>query len=959
MIIRCEVTPRPNLFDGRGAAVVREAPLIGVEGLRACEVHDLFFLEGPDLDLATAQQVLQRLLVDPVVAEGRAFVASEARPEADVIEVAPLPGTTDTEAESLLGAIASVGIQGVARAATGKRYRIDGNLDAAARRRLAGGLLANEVVQVFSIGEPVPPPFVPTPAAPRQVDLIALRGLSDDGLLALSKERRLSLDLTEMKAIQGIFARYDRDPTDAELEMFAQTWSEHCVHKTFKAHITLDEDGTTTVVDSMFRTYIQAATEACDKPWLVSVFVDNAGIIHFDDHFDLAFKVETHNHPSALEPFGGANTGVGGVIRDVIGVSARPIATTDVLCFGPPDLDASTLPEGVLHPRRIAAGVVAGVGDYGNKMGIPTVNGAILYEPGYTANPLVYCGCLGLLPRGSHPRAAQPGDLVVSMGGRTGRDGLRGATFSSMEMDTGTSEIAGASVQIGHPIHEKQVLEAIMEARDAGLYTAITDCGAGGLSSAVGEMAEKLGARIFLERVPLKYPGLLPWEIWLSEAQERMVLAVPESNWDALEAICARHGVEATALGHFTGDARLKITCDDVLVADLAMPDLHDGIPQRKLIASWRTPSLTEPTLPLDANADLLALLASYDIRSKEDVVRTYDHEVQGGTVVKPFVGPLADGPSDAAVLRPLEAVNRSGAEGPGVALSVGVCPRIGLVDPYKMAWAAVDEAVRNAVCVGADPDHLAILDNFCWGNPNLPDRLGGLVRCARGCYDAAMAFEAPYISGKDSLNNEYADADGTRHAIPGTLLVSAVARVPSIMATATSDFKAEGDRVLVVGATAAELGGSAWYHLHGELGASAPAPVPGALNLARAVHRLIAKGLVTAAHDASEGGLVVALAEMALAGRLGAEVDLSAVPWRGDGRADAPLLFAESLSRYVLTVRSELVDTVVAALDGVPCGVVGRVGGISLRVTGLQGSELVDLSVEDLADAFMGHLTR
>ena len=769
-------------------------------------------------------------------------------------------------------------------------------------RRLAAGLLANEVIERFQIDAAVVPPFVEDLPADLTVDTIQLTGLDDDALLALSKERRLSLDLREMRQIQQIFADEGREPTDVELEMFAQTWSEHCVHKTFKAKITLTEDGETSIVDSLFKTYIWAATDKANTPWLKSVFVDNAGIVGFVDGWDLAFKAETHNHPSALEPFGGANTGVGGVIRDVLGVSARPIATTDALCFGPPDLDPLALPEGVLHPRRIAAGVVAGIGDYGNKMGIPTVDGAVVYDPGYTANPLVYCGCLGLLPTGSHRTTPGVGDHVVTMGGRTGRDGLRGATFSSMEMDTSTSEIAGTSVQIGHPIHEKQVMEAVMEARDKGLYSAITDCGAGGLSSAVGEMAEELGARVHLERVPLKYTGLAPWEVWLSEAQERMVLAVPEADWDAFEAVCTKWGVEAVSLGRFTGDGRLTISHGDLQIADLAMSALHDGIPQRELVAEWVTPDLSEPELgEVDVGQAILDLLATPTLRSKEDIVRTYDHEVQGGTVVKPFVGPAHDGPSDAAVLRPLEVVRATGeASGKGVALSVGLNPQLGKVDPYGMAWAVVDEAFRNAVAVGADPRQTALLDNFCWGNPNLPDRLAGLVRAARGCYDAAVAWKAPFISGKDSLNNEYTGADGDKHAIPGTLLLSALAIVPEVERTTTMDLKAPGNRLYVVGVTADELGGGVLYRLHDELGANLAVPRVDGLDLATALHTAIDGGLVAACHDCSEGGVALAAAEMCLAGRLGADVDLGALPWEGEGRDSLRAAFSESLTRWI-----------------------------------------------------------
>lgn len=966
MIVRVEIAAKPDTFDARGHEVVAEASQLGIVGLTHVEVRDLFFLAGDALDEDTVRRVVEKVLLDPVVATARWTVlaphtAGTPQPGAGrVVEVAPLPGTTDSIAETLLGAMQDYGFGAVTQAATGTQYRIQGDLPQALLERLAAGVLANEVIESWVLDGSVVPPFVEGTQPDLTVETIALRVADDAGLLAISKERRLSLNLIEMRAIQASYLAEDRDPTDAELEMFAQTWSEHCVHKTFKARITLTEDGVTSVVDSLFKTYIKAATDLATTPWLKSVFVDNAGIVGFEDGWDVAFKAETHNHPSALEPFGGANTGVGGVIRDVLGVSARPIACTDTLCFGPGDLSFDALPHGVLHPRRIAHGVIEGIADYGNKMGIPTVNGAIRYDQGYTANPLVYAGCVGILPAGAHRAKAEIGDYVVTMGGRTGRDGLRGATFSSMEMDIETSTIAGSSVQIGHPIHEKQAMEALLVARDEGLYTAVTDCGAGGLSSAVGEMAAELGAHIHLERVPLKYSGLRPWEIWLSEAQERMVFAVSPANWPRFEAICVERGVEAVALGHFTGNGRLKLVYGDVVVADLSMHALHEGIPQLQLTAVWETPSLTEPELgPLDLGAELLGLLASPNIRSNESVVRGYDHEVQAGTIVKPFVGVRNDGPSDAAVLRPLDVVLATGKMGGrGVALSVGINPQYGKIDPYAMAWAVVDEAVRNVVAVGGDPDQVALLDNFCWGNPNLPDRLAGLVRASRGCFDAAVAWKAPYISGKDSLNNEYTGADGQKHAIPGTLLISALAMVPDVDATATMDFKAAGNAIYVVGTTANELGGSALYEAHGTLGANVPQHVDEAPALARALHKVIRAGGVRAVHDASEGGLLVSLAEMAIAGRTGADVDLGAATFRGEGRSDLSVAFAESLTRWVVEVAPDQIASFEAAFAGLPCARVGTVAsGTDLVVRGVGGAPVAKVSVDALTQAWRGSL--
>lgn len=877
-------------------------------------VNRLYFLEGAPSNGISAEaivQLSQTLLADPVT---ETFTVSSVPPNSSFlnnqhyIEVSFLPGVTDAAADNLLRAAKLLGIDGLARTATGQRYLIDEPLSSKELSALASQF-ANPVIQRFTVDEPITPPFVPFQPTDTTVDVIAVREADDEQLLRISAERRLALNLAEMQAVRAYFREEEREPTDAELEMIAQTWSEHCVHKTFKARINFTNGvtGETRVIDGLLRTYIRAATETVNKPWVHSAFVDNAGIIAFDDQYDLAFKVETHNHPSALEPFGGANTGVGGVVRDVLGVSARPIANTDVLCFGLPDTSENLIPTGTLHPKRIADGVIRGVEDYGNKMGIPTVNGAVLYHPGYTANPLVFCGCLGLLPRGSHVTGARDGDLIVVIGGRTGRDGLRGATFSSMEMDTTTGATAGSAVQIGNPIEEKQVQEVVLRLRDARLYHAITDCGAGGLSSAVGEMAGELGANVQLENVPLKYPGLRPWEIWLSEAQERMVLAVSPGDWARCQAICTGQNVEAACIGRFEATGRIVLTLEQVFVGDLAVDFLYEGIPQLRLDAIWTTPTMTEiEAKSIDPRETLLALLAHPDIRSKESIIRRYDHEVQGGTVVKPLVGAKEQGHGDAAVLVPTGTQSEHVAK--GVALSVGIAPRYGEWDPYAMAWAAVDEAFRNLVAVGADPDQVALLDNFCWGSPTLPDRMGSLVRCVEGCYDAAIAYNTPFISGKDSLNNEYNDVDGTRHAIPGTLLISAMGIVPEVSRAVTADLKAARNTLYLVGETREEFGGTHFQLVNGLNGGTVPQPVPAALDLLRALHRAIGGGLVQACHDCAEGGIAIALAEMCIGGQLGANVQVD---------FDDRLLFSESQCRFIVEIKPENVAAFEHAMTG------------------------------------------
>ena len=873
--------------DPRNGVYLRDAHALGFQHLKSVQVQDLYFVEG-QLSQEELQQLALNLLSDPVTqavswAELPTTRTHLAQPKDDsvILEVALRPGVTDPVAEQLVRAAHELDLRGVHRAATGQRFilcfdeKADQMLTA---QTIAKNLLANNVIQHCVLGE-ITPSFPEEVASSGTVEMIPIRNLAADQLLALSKERRAALDLPEMQAIQSYFNQEQRDPTDVEFETIAQTWSEHCVHKTFKAKVEISEkrienseragmtsqdDSSISTLDSLIKTYLKSATDTIHAPWVISAFVDNAGIIEFDDEFDVSFKVETHNHPSAIEPFGGANTGVGGVIRDILGVSAKPIANTDILCFGNQNLDPRKLPEGVLHPRRIQSGVVAGIQDYGNKIGIPTVNGAILYDEGYLANPLVFCGCVGIAPKGKHRKNPQVGDHVIVLGGRTGRDGLRGATFSSMTMDAQTGEVSGASVQIGDPITEKGLIDVVVRARDMGLYNDITDCGAGGLSSAVGEMASKLGCEVELTRVRLKYPGLAPWEIWLSEAQERMVLAVSTENLPRLQALCETFDTEFTDIGTFTGSGQLIVRYAGEIVANMDNEFLHEGIPQRQLKAIIDHPTPAAPALPdqspmstSSVKDTLLKLLAHPNIASKASVIRLYDHEVQGGTVVKPLTGIEADAPSDATVLKPIGTKGRK-----GIVLSNGINPEYGKRDAYKMAWSVMDEAIRNAVAVGADPDRIAVLDNFCWGDPRRPETLGTLVEACRGCHDAALFYGTPFISGKDSLNNEHLGADGLRHSIPPTLLISAIGIVPDVARSITMDLKEIGSIIYLVGEFPTE-----------------PKSVPGVpvttRQVYRALHQAVTRGVVKSTHDLSEGGLAIAAAEMCIGGRLGMELQI------------------------------------------------------------------------------------
>jgi phosphoribosylformylglycinamidine synthase len=795
-----------------------------------------------------------------------------------------------------------------------------------------------------------------------QLATVAIRELDDDALMKVSREGQLSLSLAEMRTIQAHFRGIERDPTDVELETIAQTWSEHCSHKTLKGRVEFTGEGGTRSYQNLLKETIFAATQELRHrfgadDWCVSVFEDNAGVVRFDDRFNVCFKVETHNRPSAIEPYGGASTGIGGVIRDVLGtgLGAKPICNTDVFCFAPPGMEPDSLPKGVLHPRKIIAGVVAGVRDYGNRMGIPTVNGAVCYDERYVANPLVFCGTVGVIPVDRCTKEAKPGDLIVAVGGRTGRDGIHGATFSSAELTAESETISGGAVQIGNAIAEKKMMDVLLQARDRGLYHAVTDCGAGGFSSAVGEMGEKTGALVQLDLAPLKYDGLSYTEIWISESQERMILAVPPDNWEMLKGLCKAEDVEATVIGKFEATGRLRLRYGEHSVADLDMHFLHDGRPPVVRQATWvqssenQSPSRERGENHPVANAPgsdiLLRILSSPNVGSKEWIIRQYDHEVQGGSVIKPLVGVRDDGPSDASVVMPVAG------SWSGLAIGSGLNPHYGDLDPYAMAAAVIDEAVRNVVAVGADPARVAILDNFCWGNTDRPEVLGSLVRAAEACRDVARAYGTPFISGKDSLKNEY--QSGGRHiVIPPTLLISAMGRVPDVRRCVTMDLKEPGNHLFLVGTTRDEMGGSHLHLVTRRTGGTVPRPdLALSPRIFAKVHEAIRTGLVRSCHDLSEGGLAVALAEMALAGGVGADVTglaaAAALP-------DEVLLYSESTTRFVIEVAPSHVAAVRACLADVPFFEIGRTTKETrLRIAGNNGEWIVWAQLADLQKAW------
>ena len=951
---------QPDLIGEAAAGDARDMGLAYDLAIRAARGY---LIQGElDRDQATrlaeellADRVVERTVVAPV---GDELLIQPPDGRGCLIHVLLKPGVMDPVAQSALAAIGDFGIPAQA-VRTLKKYWI-GGLGDDKIELLSSKILANDAIEQVIVG---PLDFDRLEfGSPYEFELVTvpIRGMDDPALEELAIKGQLYLSLVEMQTIQAHFRELDRDPTDVELETVAQTWSEHCSHKTLAGRISYRDPDGGRDFENMLKETIFAATKeirdkAGDADWCVSVFEDNAGIIRFDDRYNVVFKVETHNHPSALEPYGGANTGIGGVIRDPMGtgLGAKPVCNTDVFCFAPPDTPLDQLPPGVLHPRRVMKGVVSGVRDYGNRMGIPTVNGAVYFDPRYLGNPLVYCGNVGLIPVDKSRKEVQSGDLVVAMGGRTGRDGIHGATFSSAELTSQSETISGGAVQIGNAITEKMVLDVLMVARDRGLYNAVTDCGAGGFSSAVGEMGEKIGAEVWLERIPLKYEGLSYTEAWISEAQERMTLAVDPGNWDELRRLCESEGVEATVIGEFKSTGRLVLKYQDHQVADVSMKFLHDGRPPVIREAVYTPPPVEVQPLPekssWDHTRELLAILGSLNVASKHWVIRQYDHEVQGGSAIKPLVGRENDGPGDAAVVRPRLDSRQ------GLVVACGMNPCYGDLDTRWMAAGAIDEAVRNCVAVGADPNRIAILDNFCWGTTDRPETLGSLVRAALACYDVATVLGTPFISGKDSLNNEFRPHGADEPiSIPPSLLISALGQVDNVDRCVTMDLKRPGNFLYQVGLTKNEMGGSHFALVESLSGGQVPrVDAEMARQVFQKLHAAIDGGLVRACHDLSEGGLAVAVAEMAFAGGYGARISLGQVPndvepdeqskaeadelarkMRGEEihplatypAATAVLLFSESNTRFLCEVEPEKVDAFEAAISGVPSALVGEV---------------------------------
>ncbi len=1029
--------------DHRIAHHARQFLDIPVAAAESIAVYWIQSRSGKALHEDELNDWVHTVLVDPVIqapiheASDLDFSGGEREEPAFGIEVRFRPGVTDNAGRSATEAIHLV--SGFARendvqVYSGKMELLYGKVSLAHANRVGSELLGNELIEEirsYNLNElrdnsrfiDANVPEVKLGESPQAEEINIF--VADEHLERMSHKNCWALTLEELHAIQNYYKQpgilefrkkegLSKDPTDVEMEVLAQTWSEHCKHKIFAANIDYEEESGDysgfypklgkVRIESLYKTDIKGVTKAVEEKrnlkWLISVFSDNAGIVRFDSNMDLCMKVETHNSPSALDPYGGSLTGIVGVNRDILGcgLGARPIANTDVFCFAPPNWpgkgEEKQLPKGLKHPHRILEGVHRGVEHGGNKSGIPTVNGAFVFHHRYAGKPLVYCGTIGIMPQkimsqktksgtDTFVKGQAPGHHIIMAGGRIGKDGIHGATFSSMELD----ETAPATaVQIGDPITQKRLADFLIEARDRELFSSITDNGAGGLSSSVGEMAELTnGATIHIDRAPVKYPGLSPFELTVSESQERMTFAVPEERLDEFMELAKTRGVEATDLGAFTKDGYFRVCYGEKTVALLDLDFLHNGHPRMSLRAKWQGPEREKiwfktPGLPkIDSKSvetrgfyeqAMFTLLSRWNICSKENLVRRYDHEVQAATVVKPFVGQAKDGPGDSSVIW---LAPHGGEEFNGVAVGCGIQPRMSRLDTYLMAQSSLDEAVRNCVAAGGDPGQVALCDNFCWPdplpskkNPDAEHKLAQLVRACRGLYDLARLYGTPFVSGKDSMKNDFigklSNGKSVKISVPPTLLVTAMARVPDVRFAMTSDFKAGGDKIYLIGQSSPNMGGSELaecFDLPDSMNAQLPPKFNAHENLEvyRTLHKAIMSGLIQSCHDISDGGLLVALAESAIGGRKGVSIDLDnchneVVAMHGSHSA---FLFNETCGRFIISVKPEEEENFKNFFESVSFAYLGEVKiDPILRVQDV-GLVIVDASLSELKKAWKG----
>ncbi|MBS3767733.1 MAG: phosphoribosylformylglycinamidine synthase [Candidatus Cloacimonetes bacterium] len=984
-----EIFLKEEIEEVKGQKIARKAKAYLNLNTGRIKTGKLFYIHY-DLSAKQVEDFANHALKDNILHQ--IFVNEHYRDEnfSSFILVAKLPGVTDDEgisAQKTMADYFNIDLDTTTQHIFSQQlYFIENELTKAQMQRLAEEVLGNKLINHFEYGKQrieanyIPEVHLHSDKTVSYIDIL----VNDAKLLKISDDRLLSLNLEELKAIKHYYSdpqiqeiRKDiglkTQPTDCEMEIFGQTWSEHCKHKEFNAIIeykNLDTNETETV-DSLFKTYIKGSTDVIQQRlkkagnnWLIKVFSDNAGVVRVDENRLFVWKVETHNSPSAIDPYGGAITGILGNNRDPLGTGvggAELIFNTDVLCFGSPFYEKELL-KGQLHPKRVFAGVRQGIEDGGNKSGIPTVNGSIIFDDRYSGKPLVYCGTGGIMPeqykgQDSWKKEIDPGDHIIMAGGLVGKDGIHGATFSSAEIDESSP---ASAVQIGSPITQKLLSDFIIDATRKGLIKCSTDNGAGGLSSSVGELARiSGGAFVDLAKVPLKYSGLKPWEIFISESQERMTLVIEKENLTDLRTLAQKYEVEMTDIGNFTDSGFLEVRYDNMMVAYLKMDFLFNGTPRKKLAAEWQSPPTSEPQIgQVDHNDVLLKLLSSLNICSREEVIRQYDHEVKGRTVLKPLMGKEGKSPQDAAVVR----VDNHSYE--GIAVSNGIIPRYGDLDPYAMSAGSFDEAVRQIISIGGKlPDPLddssrfwSANDNFCVPdsvydknkNPDGKFKLGKLVNMNKALYDMAVFFNIPMTSGKDSMKNDFT-AEGKKISVPPTILYSMAAKIDDIRNIVTSDFKVAGDLIYQLGETYNELGRSEFYKLFGEKGRNVPqVRKEKAKQLYELVVKANEKSLIESSHDLADGGLAVALAESCFGTGLGAKIDISSFT----KLTPDFILFSESHSRFLVSIvpsnKEEFED-----IFGERANLLGIVTSEAKLKIDYKGKNLVDTKISPLYDAW------
>ena len=767
-----------------------------------------------------------------------------------------------------------------------------------------------------------------------------IQDAKDDDLKRISELMGLSLNIEEMRAIKRYFQLKRRAPTDVELQSIAQAWSEHCCYKSSKK-------------------ILQKYIFGIDAPQSILAVKEDAGVVEFDAEHAYVLAFESHNHPSAIEPYGGAATGIGGIVRDVICMGAQPIALIDPLFFGPLDYSYEKLPAEVKHPKFLFDGVVAGISDYGNRIGIPTCAGMVYFDDGYVGNCVVNVGCVGIMKKSDLSRSiAREGEVLVLVGGKTGRDGIHGVTFASVEL-TGEEEFRSA-VQVGDPITKEPLMHAILESNEKKLISGMKDLGGGGLSCAVSEMchAGGCGAEIHLDRVKLKEEGLSAWEIWVSESQERFLIGTPEAKVDELLAIFNKWDVDAVILGQTfktlsseenASPKKLKIIYRGENIFELDT-DFLVSCPLYERPMELKAREEAEPLMgaPDDYNGTLIQLLAAPNIASREGIIRQYDHEVRASTVIKPMQGIIGkETHGDAAVIKPLEESYM------GLAITSDVNPSYCNINPFWGAASAIDEICRNLTAVGAVPQSFADCLNF--GNPEKPDRMGDFYECCRGLGHMASSLGVPFVSGNVSLYNESA---AMNESIPPTPAILGIGVCEDIRECVTVDLKEAGNLLYLIGDTKKELGGSEYYKLRGVGGGIVPRTDPKVLKRSMvALLDTMKAGLVASCHDISEGGLAVAVCEMSMGGDSGVYIDIGAV--NPELRSDYKL-FSESNTRWVVEVPRAEVGRFEAlmATHGVCIIEIGTVIKDKRVSISDNGTELVDISIDAVRAAWGNHLT-